>query len=199
MTAPRTLPRRTVLAVSGTAVLAAAAACSSSDPAPASTSSSAAATSSAASSSAAASSTVPSSVSSAASSTVPPSTAEASSAPVTSEAASSAPPADPTPTGTPLATVGDVEAATSMVVGEGGAALLLAASNGTVVAHSAICTHQGCTVGAQGVEALCPCHQSLYDALTGAVLRGANNTPPGSQAPLPEVAVTVANGQVYAS
>ncbi len=84
------------------------------------------------------------------------------------------------------------------MVGPSDSPVLLAAANGTVVAHTAICTHQQCTVGARGVEALCPCHQSLYDALTGAVLRGANNSPPGSQAPLAEVPVTVANGQVYA-
>ena len=70
----------------------------------------------------------------------------------------------------------------------GDAPILLAASNGTVVAHTAICTHQGCTVGASG---LCPCHMSRFNVATGAVEEG-----PATR-PLAEIAVTVSGGQVY--
>ncbi len=179
---PRNLPRRTVLAASGTAVLAVAAACSS-DPAPAAgtTSATAATTSAANSSSAAPSSSAAASSSSAAAPTT-------AAAPASTAAAA--------PTGTPLASVADVEAAGSVVVGDGENAYLLAASGGTVVAHTAICTHQGCKVNPQGAEALCPCHQSLYNAMTGALLRPAPNS--SGQGPLVEKAVVVANGQVYA-
>jgi ubiquinol-cytochrome c reductase iron-sulfur subunit len=41
-----------------------------------------------------------------------------------------------------------------------------------VVAYSKICTHAGCPVGlyrAQAHELLCPCHQSTFDVLRGAV------------------------------
>lgn len=41
-----------------------------------------------------------------------------------------------------------------------------------VVAFSKICTHAGCPVGlyrAESHELLCPCHQSTFDVLTGAV------------------------------
>lgn len=157
---PHTLPRRTMLAASGTAVLAVAAACSS-DPAPAAgtTSAAAATTTSAASSSSAAAST------------------------------SSAAPA---PAGTPVASVADVKAAGSMVVGTD-KPILLCSANGTVVGHTAICTHQGCTVAAAGADANCPCHGSKFDAATGAVINGP------ALSPLAAVQVTVANGQVFAT
>jgi ubiquinol-cytochrome c reductase iron-sulfur subunit len=44
------------------------------------------------------------------------------------------------------------------------------APNG-LVAYSKVCTHAGCPVGlfeAQQFQLLCPCHQSLFDVLTGA-------------------------------
>lgn len=43
---------------------------------------------------------------------------------------------------------------------------------GTVVAFSAICTHQGCTVAANGDKLVCPCHGSEFAAATGAVTKG---------------------------
>jgi Rieske Fe-S protein len=60
----------------------------------------------------------------------------------------------------------------------------------TAACFSAICTHMGCTVNADGDKLNCPCHGSQYDALTGKVLRGP------APAPLPGVPVTVTNGQV---
>ena len=61
---------------------------------------------------------------------------------------------------------------------------------GTVVAFSAICTHMGCTVKPAGKEFHCPCHGSVYDAMTGAVKHGP------APSPLASVQVHVANGQV---
>jgi nitrite reductase/ring-hydroxylating ferredoxin subunit len=113
---------------------------------------------------------------------------------------SSAVAADPTtasvtaPTGAPLASVASVESAKSVVIGEDKNAVLLASSNGTVVGHTAVCTHQGCIIAATGI---CPCHNSKYDVQTGAVIAGANGSPPSSQQPLAEVPVTVFDGQVY--
>jgi cytochrome b6-f complex iron-sulfur subunit len=63
---------------------------------------------------------------------------------------------------------------------------------GTVVAFSAICTHMGCTVAPAGTRFACPCHGSMYDAATGAVLKG-----PAPQ-PLAKVAVHVDGGNVVA-
>ena len=57
--------------------------------------------------------------------------------------------------------------------GQNGAALIIARpTSGTVAAFSAICTHQGCTVVPAGKELDCPCHGSVYDASTGAVITG---------------------------
>ncbi len=61
---------------------------------------------------------------------------------------------------------------------------------GTVVAFSAVCTHAGCTVSADGTQLLCPCHGSVFEAATGAVVRGP------AVVPLPAVAVAVKDGEV---
>ena len=56
---------------------------------------------------------------------------------------------------------------------------------GRVVAFSAVCTHQGCTVAPDGDRLNCPCHGSAFDAFTGAVLAGP------AEDPLPAFPVTV--------
>jgi Rieske Fe-S protein len=66
----------------------------------------------------------------------------------------------------------------------------------TAVAFSAICTHQGCTVAPAGAKLNCPCHGSVYNALTGAVEVGAFGAPADGQAPLPKVGVKVVGGKV---
>ena len=58
-------------------------------------------------------------------------------------------------------------------------------SSGKFVAHTAVCTHQGCVVAAVGKELHCPCHGSKFDAFTGKAIHG-----PASL-PLDEVTVTV--------
>jgi Rieske Fe-S protein len=63
---------------------------------------------------------------------------------------------------------------------------------GKVVAFSAICTHQGCTVAAAGKQLQCPCHGSVFDAFTGEVVRGP------AQAPLSKVDVSVSGQDVVA-
>ncbi|GAA4156507.1 Rieske (2Fe-2S) protein [Gryllotalpicola daejeonensis] len=57
--------------------------------------------------------------------------------------------------------------------------------SGQFVAHTAVCTHQGCVVAAAGAELHCPCHGSKFDAFTGKAIHG-----PASL-PLDEVTVTV--------
>ena len=54
---------------------------------------------------------------------------------------------------------------------------------GKVVAFTAICTHQGCTVAPAGKEFQCPCHGSVYNAATAAVIMG--------PAPLPLAAIPI--------
>lgn len=63
---------------------------------------------------------------------------------------------------------------------------------GTVVAFSAICTHQGCTVAPSGERLACPCHGSVFEAATGKVVAGP------APRPLPSVPVHVDGGAVVA-
>ena len=63
-------------------------------------------------------------------------------------------------------------------------------TEGTVVAFDAACTHSGCPVEPNGAELDCPCHGSVFDAATGAVLTGP------ADRPLAEVAVAVVDGRV---
>jgi Rieske Fe-S protein len=62
----------------------------------------------------------------------------------------------------------------------------------TVRAFSARCTHLGCTVNrVTGKKIFCPCHGSVFDATSGAVITG-----PAS-APLRAIPVRVRNGEVF--
>jgi Rieske Fe-S protein len=70
-----------------------------------------------------------------------------------------------------------------------GVALFL--SGGVVSAHSAICTHQGCQVGNSGKQLACPCHGSVFDAKSGAVVSG----PAGS--PLQAFTIAQVGGDLY--
>lgn len=58
-------------------------------------------------------------------------------------------------------------------------------TKGKVAGFSAICTHQGCPVKPAGAKLNCPCHGSVFDALTGKVLNGP------AASPLPAVAVAL--------
>jgi Rieske Fe-S protein len=99
----------------------------------------------------------------------------------------------PAPTaGQLLAAVADIPVGEARAVktSDGRDAIVSRPTGATVAGFSATCTHQGCTVAPAGSELRCPCHGSVFDALTGAVKRG-----PARQA-LAKVAVRVANGQV---
>lgn len=70
--------------------------------------------------------------------------------------------------------------------------ILARSADGEVVAHSAVCTHQRCTVQPDGANLLCPCHGSRFDAFTGGVLRGP------AELPLEPVDIAVDEGNVVA-
>jgi len=71
--------------------------------------------------------------------------------------------------------------------------ILAQPSTGKVVAFTAICTHQGCTVNPDGAVLRCPCHASTYDAFTG------KDTGGPARSPLAAIPVTVSGGAVLAS
>ena len=90
-----------------------------------------------------------------------------------------------------LAKSADVPAGGSLIVTVNKAPYALAKkADGTIVVHTAVCTHQKCAVAAAGAELTCPCHGSKFDAMTGAVLNGP------AASPLAEVKVTESNGSI---
>jgi len=73
---------------------------------------------------------------------------------------------------------------------DGSSVIVARPTSATATCFSAICTHAGCTVKPAGTELHCPCHGSVYNAVTGAVISGP------APAPLPPVAVHVSGGQI---
>jgi thiosulfate dehydrogenase [quinone] large subunit len=84
------------------------------------------------------------------------------------------------------------QAATYPDPGDGNADIVIRQTNGGLVAHSAVCTHAGCTVGYEGGQLVCPCHGAVYDAQTGAVISGP------APAPLAPRKVLERTGDIYA-
>ncbi len=76
--------------------------------------------------------------------------------------------------------------------GDGQPDIVIRQQNGTLVAHSAVCTHAGCTVGYREGQIVCPCHGSIFNAQTGAVITGPAVTP------LAPRKVTQRAGEIYA-
>jgi len=97
-------------------------------------------------------------------------------------------------TPTEIALLSDVPVGTAVAVMLNGSQVIVSQPTaGTVVAFSAICTHAGCMVAPEKTGLNCPCHQSLFDIATGAVLKG-----PATE-PLAPVAVTLDGDRVLAN
>jgi len=81
----------------------------------------------------------------------------------------------------------EVGATTNFVLANGAPAVLFRTQTG-VFAYSAICTHQGCTVGySNGSKTLvCPCHGSQFDPFNSAKV-----TKGPAQIPLPSIKVAI--------
>ena len=94
--------------------------------------------------------------------------------------------------GGPLVALADVPVGGAVAVTTAGGDKVVVAQPeaGQVVAFSAICTHQGCAVTPNGDRLDCPCHGSVFEAFTGAVVQG-----PADE-PLPAFGVRVDGDQV---
>jgi len=100
-----------------------------------------------------------------------------------------------TGTGKPseVATLSEVPVGGAIAVMFNGAQIIVSQpQEGTVVAFSAVCTHQGCIIQPEKKGLNCPCHSSLFDTATGEVLQG-----PATK-PLPAVKVAVQGDKVIA-
>jgi len=101
--------------------------------------------------------------------------------------------------GDPPKTVGKRLAALADIPDGGGIvldkpAVVLTRKGSDVQAFSSVCTHQGCVVDRVADGAInCPCHGSRFDAATGKVLGGP------APRPLPPVAVSVKDGEVFSA
>jgi Rieske Fe-S protein len=91
-----------------------------------------------------------------------------------------------------IATLDDIAVGEAVkgTLSDGSHVLVARPSASTAACFSAICTHMGCTVAPAGTELKCPCHGSIYNATTGAVIRG-----PAPRA-LNKLTVHVAGGEV---
>ncbi|WP_091507619.1 ubiquinol-cytochrome c reductase iron-sulfur subunit [Amycolatopsis sacchari] len=97
----------------------------------------------------------------------------------------------PAPSGTTVAALADIPVGQCKSVQVNGQQAIVARPTETTAAcFSAICTHQGCTVNPDGGKLSCPCHGSVFNALTGAVEKGPASTP------LPSIPVKVDGSNV---
>jgi Rieske Fe-S protein len=108
-----------------------------------------------------------------------------------SKPASDTPAAAPK-SGQPLAKLADIPVGQSAAAktSDGKDVLVSRPTATTAACFSSVCTHEGCAVKPDGAELRCPCHGSVFDALTGAVKKGPAPTP------LDKIAVKVVNGQI---
>lgn len=90
-------------------------------------------------------------------------------------------------------TTADIPPGKGKVVPMGSKPVIVVNSAGGVTAFSAICTHLGCIVAYDEIDAniVCPCHDGRFNAVNGAVVSG---PPP---APLQAVTVSVENDEIF--
>lgn len=95
--------------------------------------------------------------------------------------------------GSRLAALADIPAGGGLILPDARVVLTRTADD-EVLAFSATCTHQGCTVNAiEDGLIVCPCHLSRFDLATGAPVSGP------APRPLPPVTVEVRGEDVFTS
>ena len=77
--------------------------------------------------------------------------------------------------------------------------VILTRTKKAVIALDGTCTHQGCTVALKKTALVCPCHGSVFQASTGAVVLGPNGSSKNTISPLAKYKVTEKSGKIYIS
>ncbi|HEU5354177.1 MAG TPA: Rieske (2Fe-2S) protein [Actinocrinis sp.] len=91
-----------------------------------------------------------------------------------------------------LATTSDVPVDGGKIVNADGGIVITQPTAGTYKAFTAVCTHQGCTVGSVSDNQItCPCHGSVFSAKDGSVISGP------AQAPLAAKSIKVSGTQIF--
>jgi nitrite reductase/ring-hydroxylating ferredoxin subunit len=89
-----------------------------------------------------------------------------------------------------VAALADIPVGGAIAVSANGQDILVAQpTEGTVVAFSSKCPHQGCKVGIGDGKFACPCHGAEYELATGAITKDPD--PAGNTSDLTKVAVSV--------
>lgn len=98
-----------------------------------------------------------------------------------------------------LAALSDVPVGGAVLVDDAGEPVVLTQpESGTVVAYSALCTHEGEELTLSGTVLTCPRHQATFDALTGTVTAGPEGGAASSIEALAEVTVQISGDTVVA-
>ena len=94
--------------------------------------------------------------------------------------------------GSALAQTSDIPVDGGKIVNADGGIVITQPSAGTYKAFTAVCTHQGCTVGSvSNNQITCPCHGSVFSAKDGSVINGP------AQAPLAAKNIKVSGSQIF--
>jgi len=75
--------------------------------------------------------------------------------------------------------------------------VILSRTKKSLIALNGRCTHQGCIVELKKAALVCPCHGSVFQASTGAVVLGPNGSPKNTISPLSKYRVTEKLGKIY--
>jgi 3-phenylpropionate/trans-cinnamate dioxygenase ferredoxin component len=79
-----------------------------------------------------------------------------------------------------VASIKDVPAGEMIGIDNSGQKIVVANVNGSYYAIGDVCTHRGCKLSEgtlKGDQVRCPCHGSIFDVKTGAVVKGLAKNP----------------------